>query len=717
MASLYFAKELTIMKKMKQMIDESNIEEIKEQLKKLLDIEYALDKSSIIAITDPKGTIHYVNDLFCELSQYSREELIGQNHRILNSGFHPKQFFKDMWKCIGSGNIWSGEIKNKRKDGSLYWVHATIVPFLNEKGKPYQYISIRKDITKEKELEEQVIKSNEKYRLIAENTVNLISLIRENGEIEYASPSFQNVLHYNLKELEQGNLFDLIHQDDLPFLQKDLDFFLEKGQQSLDCEFRLRTLEGNYIFVETIISKTKQTDGSFKDLILVVMKDITGKKEVEKKIFHLAYHDALTNFPNRRSFMNQLRNELINQHQSNDKMSILSIDLDNFKSVNDQLGHDVGDLVLKKAAENIQNAIRPNDIAGRMGGDEFIVLLKKVKDIQETKAIVKRILSNFNQAITIGGQDYFVTCSIGVANYPEHGDSPEELIKNADNALAYVKNSTKNDFLIFNKSIENQSIERRLLESAMRNAIKENQFYLEYQPKVNLQTNQIIGMEALVRWHHPDLGTISPGKFIPLAEQTGLIVPLGEWILKESCRQTKKWHDMGYKNITVSVNVSVRQLEDPLFIDKVKSILMETKLNPEWLEVEVTESILADVENVVKILHEIRQLGIQISLDDFGTGYSSLSYIKNLPIDILKIDQSFVKDIHQNEESSAIVQAILKIADSIGIQVIAEGIELQEHVLKLVENGCRIGQGYFFSRPLKVDAFEQFMNGLIVTTT
>ena len=717
MASLYFAKELTIMKKMKQMIDESNIEEIKEQLKKLLDIEYALDKSSIIAITDQTGTINYVNDLFCELSQYSREELIGQNHRILNSGFHPKQFFKDMWKCIGSGNIWSGEIKNKRKDGSLYWVHATIVPFLNEKGKPYQYISIRKDITKEKELEEQVIKSNEKYRLIAENTVNLISLIRENGEIEYASPSFQNVLHYNLKELEQGNLFDLIHQDDLPFLQKDLDFFLEKGQQSLDCEFRLRTLEGNYIFVETIISKTKQTDGSFKDLILVVMKDITGKKEVEKKIFHLAYHDALTNFPNRRSFMNQLRNELINQHQSNDKMSILSIDLDNFKSVNDQLGHDVGDLVLKKAAENIQNAIRPNDIAGRMGGDEFIVLLKKVKDIQETKAIVKRILSNFNQAITIGGQDYFVTCSIGVANYPEHGDSPEELIKNADNALAYVKNSTKNDFLIFNKSIENQSIERRLLESAMRNAIKENQFYLEYQPKVNLQTNQIIGMEALVRWHHPDLGTISPGKFIPLAEQTGLIVPLGEWILKESCRQTKKWHDMGYKNITVSVNVSVRQLEDPLFIDKVKSILMETKLNPEWLEVEVTESILADVENVVKILHEIRQLGIQISLDDFGTGYSSLSYIKNLPIDILKIDQSFVKDIHQNEESSAIVQAILKIADSIGIQVIAEGIELQEHVLKLVENGCRIGQGYFFSRPLKVDAFEQFMNGLIVTTT
>ncbi|MEL3960020.1 EAL domain-containing protein [Lysinibacillus endophyticus] len=703
------------MKIMKQMIDESNIEEIKEQLKKLLDIEYALDKSSIIAITDQTGTINYVNDLFCELSQYSREELMGQNHRILNSGYHSKQFFKDMWKCIGEGNIWSGEIKNKRKDGSLYWVHATIVPFLNEKGKPYQYISIRTDITKEKELEEQVIQSNEKYRLIAENTVNLITLIRENGNIEYASPSFQNVLHYDLKELEQGNLFDLIHHDDLPFLQKDLDFFLEKGQQSLDCEFRLRTIKGNYIFVEAVISKTKHTDGSFKDLILVVMKDITGKKEVEKKIFHLAYHDALTDFPNRRSFMNQLRNELINRHKSKYKMSILSIDLDNFKSINDQVGHDVGDIVLKRAAENIQKAIRPIDIAGRMGGDEFIVMLNKVKDIQETEAIVKRILSNFNEAINIEGQDYFVTCSIGVANYPEHGDSPEELIKNADNALAHVKSGSKNDFLIFNKTIENQSIERRLLESAMRTAIKENQFYLEYQPKVNLQTNKIIGMEALVRWHHPDLGTISPGKFIPLAEETGLIVPLGEWILKESCKQTKKWHDIGYTDITVSVNVSVRQLEDPLFIDKVKNVLMETKLNPEWLEIEVTESILADVENIVKILREIRLLGIQISLDDFGTGYSSLSYIKNLPIDILKIDQSFVKDIHQNEESSAIVQAILKIADSIGLQVIAEGIELQDHVLKLSKDGCRFGQGYFFSRPLKVDAFEQFMDRLLVT--
>ncbi|TSI11780.1 EAL domain-containing protein [Lysinibacillus sp. BW-2-10] len=710
-----YVKELTVMKTMKKMIDELNIEEIKDQLKELLDIEYALDKSSIIGITDQRGVITYVNDLFCELSQYSREELIGQNHNLLNSGYHSKQFFKDMWKTIGNGRIWKGEIKNKRKDGVDYWVHATIVPFLNEKGKPYQYISIRTDITKEKELEEQVIRSNEKYRLIAENTVNLIALMKEGGSLEYASPSFETVLSHDLIELEKGNLFDLIHHDDILFLKHDLEYFLEQGEQSFDSEYRLRNSKGDYIYVEAVFSKTKNhIENSSKELILVVMKDITGKREIEKKIFHLAYHDSLTGFPNRRSFMSHLRNEMLDRKKSKYNMSILFMDLDNFKNVNDQLGHDVGDMVLKKAAENIQKIIRPTDIAGRMGGDEFIVMLRDVKYDNETEYIVKQILQSFQSPIQVEGQDYFVTCSIGVANFPEHGDSPEELIKNADNALAHVKSGMKNDYLIFNKTIETQSIERRLLESAMRTAIKEDQFYIEYQPKINIETKRVIGMEALVRWNHPDLGTISPGKFIPLAEETGLIIPLGEWILKESCTQTKKWHDAGYNSLTVSVNVSVRQLEDPFFIDKVRTIVQESGLDPTWLEVEVTESIFADVKNTVAILNEIRNLGIQISVDDFGTGYSSLSYIKNLPIDILKVDQSFIKDIHQNEESNAIVQAILKIADSIGLQVIAEGIELQEHVEKLSINGCKFGQGYFFSRPLKVNAFEEFMESMLV---
>ena len=693
----------------------NNIEEINEQLKVLLDKEYALDKSAIVGVTDRQGIITYVNDLFCELSQFSREELIGKRHNIINSGYHPKEFFKEMWKTIGQGHIWTGEIKNKRKDGSYYWVHATIVPFLNENGIPYQYISIRTDITKEKLLKEEVIKSNEKYRLIAENSVNLISLIDVDGNLDYVSPSFEKILQFNLSKLEKSNLFELIHPNDIKSFKRDLESFIAK-KKTIDCECRLLTKQGDYIEVEVVISKIEKSQyGSTKELILVVMRDISTKKAIEKKIHHLAYHDSLTDFPNRRSFMNQLRNVLLDRNNSKYNMSILFIDLDNFKNINDQLGHDIGDSILKKAADTIRNTIRSTDVAARMGGDEFIVMLKNVKNNEETSEIINRIMTNFRGGFSVDGEEHVVTCSIGVANYPEHGQSAEELIKNAANALTLVKSGTKNDYLFFNKTIEHQSIERRLLESAFRIALKEKQFYLEYQPKINLKSDQIIGMEALVRWNHPDLGTIPPGKFISLAEETGLIIPLGEWILYEGCRQAKEWQDKGLDNLVISINVSVRQLEDPEFAKKLTQILEETKLAPEFLEIELTESVFADIQNTISILQEIRAIGVQVSVDDFGTGYSSLSYIKHLPIDTLKIDASFVRDIHVNEESRAIVRAIIHIANSIGLKVIAEGIELQDQATELSIEGCRFGQGYYYSRPLKIEAFEQFMQKRLVT--
>lgn len=694
----------------------TNMEEINEQMKILLDIDYAVDKSAIVGITDRQGNITYVNDLFCELTQYSREELIGKTHSIINSGHHPKDFFKEMWKTIGQGYIWTGEIKNKRKDGSLYWVHATIVPFLNENGVPYQYISIRTDITKEKLLEEEVIKSNENYRLIAENSVNLISLINTDGTLDYVSPSFEKILHYDLDSLEKSSLFQLIHPNDLDNFKKELELFL-RNKKTLDCEFRLRTKEDEYIDVEAVISTIENTHSrSSKDLILVVMRDISTKKVIEKKIHHLAYHDSLTDFPNRRFFMNHLRNILLERNKTKYSMAILFIDLDNFKNINDQLGHDTGDSILKKAAENIQNAIRPTDLAARMGGDEFIVMLKNIKGQEETNEIIGQILSNFRSSIRFDGEEYVVTCSIGVANFPEHGESAEELIKNAANALARVKSGTKNDFMIFNKTIEHQSIERRLLESAFRIALREKQFYLEYQPKMNIKNDQIIGMEALVRWNHPDLGTIPPGKFISLAEETGLIIPLGEWILYEGCRQAKEWQDKGLDNLVVSINVSIRQLEDFDFMDKLKRVLEETNLDPNYLELELTESVFADIQNTISILEEIRELGVQVSVDDFGTGYSSLSYIKHLPIDTLKIDASFVRDVHVNEESRAIVRAIIHIANSIGLKVIAEGIELQDQAKELCLEGCKFGQGYYYSRPLKIEAFEEFIQQSLITT-
>jgi len=559
-----------------------------------------------------------------------------------------------------------------------------------------------------KQVEEE---QNEKYRLIAENTTDLISLIEVDGTFQYASPSFEAILKYDLSSIRHLTLFEMIHPDDQELVNKEIRIFCKRKKTVRHIEIRIRDNKGEYIDIEASFSFIDKSSFSKNDLILVVMRDIRFRKIFEQKIYHLAFHDSLTNLPNRRSFMNELNREILDRkHRAlSTKMSVLFIDLDNFKSINDQWGHDVGDQVLIEAARNIKDAINPSDLVGRVGGDEFIVLLRDIKDEEDLKKYVTRILTKFNSPISISGQEYIMTCSIGVATYPNDGDTSRELIKNADDALYNVKNKGKNHYLFFNSKIKNESLERRLLENALRMAIKDEQFYLEYQPKLNLSTQKLIGMEALVRWKHPELGTISPGKFISLAEETGLIVPLGEWILRESCRQMIKWQEKGYRSLVISVNVSIRQLEDATFIDTVKNILKETDLDPKWLEMEVTESVFMDVNDAASILEQIRQLGIQISIDDFGTGYSSLSYLKHLPIDTLKVDASFIRDIHVNEESRAIVKSVLTLATTLGLNVIAEGIEIQEHVNELNKDGLLFGQGFYFSKPLNSQAFEEYL--------
>ncbi len=549
--------------------------------------------------------------------------------------------------------------------------------------------------------------SNEIHRVIADNLTDLVVIIDRNGGIHYTSPSFEK-----LSLLQTGNFFETIHRDDENAIRDELKTYSDRTiKKTLHREFRLYHKEGHFMDVEATIVSIHEHALSLEEdeLLLIVMRDISERKDAEKAIYQLAFHDSLTKLPNRRSFINQLRNEIIGRNSSTSRLSVLFLDLDNFKQINDQWGHDAGDMVLKETAKRIRSVIRPTDIAARFGGDEFVVMLKDVQDEKDVITIVEGLLHQLQQTIRNSNQEYSISSSIGVAHYPAHGESAEELIKNADTALYYVKKRSKNGFMIFNQQMEYQSLERRILESALRQAIKEQQFYLEYQPKMNMVTNELIGMEALVRWEHPDLGIIPPAKFIPLAEETGLIVPLGEWILKESCIQAYAWQDRNHSPLLLSVNISVRQLEDPNFVSKVISILHETGLDPSRLELEITETVLVNVNRMASILKEIQLLGIRISVDDFGTGYSSLSYIKDLPIDTLKIDQSFVKDIHTNKESKEIAKAIINLANSIGLNVIAEGVELKEHVEELCEDGTILGQGYYFSRPLKVEAFEDYM--------
>lgn len=572
--------------------------------------------------------------------------------------------------------------------------------------------NIKKQTLMENKHLQHETQSNEIYRMITENLTDFVSVINKSGDIQYVNPSFKALLKDDYLLLQKSNFFEIIHRDDRDAVREEILSYSERTiKKALTSEFRLLHEDGHDIDVEANIVRINEHSflNNETELILIVMRDISERKEVENDIYQLTFRDFLTNLPNRRSFMNQLRNEVMDRKLSKSKLSVFFIDLDNFKPINDQWGHNAGDLVLKEAAKRIQSAIRPTDIAARFGGDEFVVMLKDVQNDEDVLSIIQNMLIQFQTPITESGQDYTLSCSIGVAHYPDHGESPEDLLKNADTALYYVKERGKNDFKIFDQLMVHQSLERRILENALRQGIKEEQFYLEYQPKVNMSNNDLIGMEALVRWNHPDLGIIPPGKFIPLAEETGLIVPLGEWILRESCRQTVAWQNKGYPPLILSVNVSVRQLEDLKCVDKIKTILHETGLDPKWLELEITESVLANVESTISVLKEIQKLGIHISVDDFGTGYSSLSYIKEFPIDTLKIDQSFVRDIHTNKESKEIAKAIINLANSIGLNIIAEGVELKEHVDELSKESDILGQGYYYSRPLKVKAFENYM--------
>ncbi|MGG1662314.1 EAL domain-containing protein [Brevibacillus sp. NRS-1366] len=681
-------------------------EKLKGALRELADVRYALDQSTIVAMTDQRGVILRANDQFCNISKYDRSELIGQDHRLLNSGYHPKSFFKQMWACIGSGQIWRGEIRNRAKDGSFYWVDTTIVPFTNQNGKIYQYVSIRSDITARKQMEEEVRKGEEKYRIIAENTSDIISMVDREGQFLYLSPAHKSVWAHDVPDDEIQNIFKWIAEVDRDNLAYAIEHtFATRKEYMVEC--RLNSKRETPIWTETKINPLMDEQGNVNSLIMVT-RDITDRKHSEEIIHYLAYHDALTDLPNRRMYVQQLTKEIVQAKRFQSNIAVLFLDLDRFKDVNDSFGHDVGDMLLVEVAKRLQDCIKPQDIVARLGGDEFTILLSQLNDREEAAAVAEQIMSELQRSFSLNGQVLNVSSSIGISMFPQDGDNAEDLLKRADTALYTVKSRGKNGYDFFDPSMEAKSLERILMENELRKAIEQEQFQIYYQPKMDIITGSLTGMEALVRWVHPELGIISPNRFIPIAEESGMIIALGEWILKEACKQNKLWHDEGYE-LKVSVNLSARQIYQKDLLSMIKATLAETQLLPEWLELEITESIFVKMEEATKVLQQIRDIGIEISIDDFGTGYSSFSYIKSLPVDTIKIDASFIRDIHHNQESQAIVKAIVTIAQSLNLNVIAEGIELSDQVEALQQNGCGHGQGYLFSRPLATADFDRYL--------
>lgn len=435
-------------------------------------------------------------------------------------------------------------------------------------------------------------------------------------------------------------------------------------------------------------------------------RDVTRLYEAEEKYNHLAYHDDLTGLPNRRNFYKQLGEMFETARHNDSRFAVLYIDLDRFKMVNDTFGHQNGDMLLCEAAERLKNGLHSGSFLSRMGGDEFTIIVPHGSESVAAVITAETILRNFERSFMIRGQEFHISASVGISYYPDDGQDAETLMIHADTALFKAKEAGRNMYVLYAPTMDQSSHERLAIENALRKAVEREEWVLHYQPQIDIDTGQIVGLEALIRWDHPLYKLIPPSEFIPLAEETGLIVAIGEWVLKEACLQNKHWQDSGFPKIRISVNLSTAQFMKKNLCKTVEKVLAETGLEPQYLELEITESMTMDVDKASTILDELSVLGVQISIDDFGTGYSSLNYLKQFSIHRLKVDKSFVKDITSDESNARIVGAIISMAHHLGLRVIAEGVETGEQMSFLKGQKCDEIQGYYYSPPLPAEELE-----------
>ncbi|MDP3937418.1 MAG: EAL domain-containing protein [Deltaproteobacteria bacterium] len=440
------------------------------------------------------------------------------------------------------------------------------------------------------------------------------------------------------------------------------------------------------------------------DTLIRAMRYAMELKQTEERLRHMSRYDSMTNVANRPFLYDRLELALARAKRHQRVLAVLILDLDHFKAINDTLGHTVGDRLLKRVAERLTGSLRASDTVARLGGDEFALLLPELTEVEDVTKVVDKIMTELKQPSVIDEQELFVSASIGSSVYPADGDDAETLLKNADSAVQRAKQLGRNNHQFYSPVMNAKASKRLQLGNALRRAVEREQFVLHYQPQVDLHTQRVVGVEALVRWRHPGWGMIPPNEFIPLAEETGLIFPIGEWVLRTACAQARRWQDAGLPAMRVSVNLSSRQFNQGNLVDVITSVLRETRLSPDYLELELTESsFMHNEEDTLATLRRLKEMGLHIAIDDFGTGYSSLRYLKRFPIDVLKIDRSFVKDIPADAEDAAIVEAIIAMARALGLRVIAEGVETPEQLTYLMAQGCSLMQGFYLSQPLEVE--------------
>ncbi|MEQ6342822.1 MAG: EAL domain-containing protein [Gammaproteobacteria bacterium] len=522
------------------------------------------------------------------------------------------------------------------------------------------------------------------------------------GQILDANPALLQMLGYqDLDALRAHNVLNLcVHPEGFQRLQ---DKMLQQGGKTSGFVAQLRRHNGDIIWVEI---SSRVVSGVTGQVLYHegAIQDITERRHAEARIHHLAHHDDLTGLPNRVMFKQRLEQAIIEAERRGRVLAVLLLDMDRFKTINDTLGHGVGDALIQVVAKRLRACMREVDTVSRLAGDEFAVIVPDLAHAEDAARVAQKILDSFAYSFRVGEYELFMSASIGIALFPLDGDTPEALLKNVDTAMYHAKEQGRSAYQFYAAAMNAKAFERLALENALRHALERNEFLLHYQPQVDLESGEIIGMEALIRWRHPELGMISPLQFIPIAEDTGMISPIGEWVLRTACLQNKAWQNQGLPPVRMAVNLSARQLRQSNFIGTVAQILQKTGLEPCYLELELTETMLMqNAETAITTLNALDAMGIDISIDDFGTGYSSLGYLKRLPINTLKIDRSFVSDIPADHDDAAIAMAIIAMAHNLGIRVVAEGVETAEQRVFLVEHHCDAMQGYYFSRPLPAD--------------
>jgi diguanylate cyclase (GGDEF)-like protein/PAS domain S-box-containing protein len=779
----------------------------------------ATDQAVIVLELDPLGVVTAVNDLFCAVSGWPREAVVGRRDAW---SLEPERY-RDYARAVPQAPCWSGEVACRRRDGSLAWMQRTAVPIHDEAGALEKVICLDIDVTRQKAAEHTLTEEKERAEVTLHSIAEGVATLDADERVQYANPAALKIVGASLETLRARPLREVVqvlsssaiplradagasaladvrlpdgrevvleltraplrdtagrrtgeviafrdvtqeHQIRrelqrlslavehaasaifitdpqgrveyvnpkftqltgfaLPDVRGQTPRFLKSGQTGRAVydamwdsvragrvwrgELLNRRKDGSLFWCTQTLSAVCDEQGRPSQYVSV-MEDVTQRKRAEEIIHKLAYFDALTELPNRRMFMERAVQQLRAAREVRRPLAMCYLDLDGFKNVNDTLGHGAGDTLLAEVARRIRSCLREGDFLGRLGGDEFALLLQAADTPEAVAAIGRRIIELLEQVVRIDQHDIYVSTSIGVAMCPDDGVDVTDLLRKADMALYRAKEVGKRKLVFFTAEIEQHRRNRSELEAALREALPRREFKLVYQPKVDIDTQAVTGAEALLRWEHPGKGRMAPDLFVPLAEETRLIVPIGRWVLEEACRQIRVWNDRGLEDVRVAVNLSSVQFRSPELVEDIERIVRDSGIRAEQLELEITESgLMEDPAAVAGILERLRAIGLTIAIDDFGTGYSSLAYLKSFPVSVLKIDRSFVRDLERDANDRGIAEAVISMARVLKVDVVAEGVETRGQLDILDAMGCHLAQGYYFSRPILPEAFESY---------